>query len=389
MRILVVRTNALGDAILATPLLRALADHFPDSEIHFVTRPAFAPLFDGLPFLRRVWPWDPGQRAGVGPRAMAAELRRSGSFDLAVDLQNSAATFLLVAALRPKRKLRLVKRKGMKAVLASLFGEGPILDERPNAALYLDVLAPLGVFPAPRSSDDRSFPPLRDPATGLDLRPAVRIDPDALAWVDAQLVEVEGAPIVGIAPGGRWAPKRWDPLRFAEVGDALAEAGARVLLVGGPGDRREIEAVRHALAAKALAETTEWSIPALAAGLSRARILVTCDSAPNHLAQAVGTPVVTVFGPTSQRRWGPLPGAGVAVALPIACAPCSNFGRRPCPLGHHACMKDLGAAPVIIAALAALRDDRLGGSARARQAWSHERLDLAIQVARSRRVVRR
>lgn len=407
MRILVVRTSALGDTVLATPALRALHERHPGAEIHFVTQPPWAALVEGLPFVARVWRW----KMGGGSRtlrsipAISSELRRSGAFDLAVDLQNSPMTRLLVASVRPLRTIRFVKRKSVGAVVASIFGEGPVLDGLPAAALYLEALGPLG-FPT-HAAAERSgglvplrsvatpapaaepLPPLRDPVTGWDLRPAVRIPAEARAQAEVLLAPAGDARIVALAPGGRWATKRWPAERFAQVGDALAGEGAKIVLCGGPGDAAELRAVAAAMEAKPIADTLSLDVAGLCAVIERADVLVSCDSAPNHLGQAVGTPVVTVFGPTSSRRWGPLPGAGAAVSLPIGCAPCSNFGKRPCPLGHHACMLDLGPEAVIAAALAALREGRMGGGAAAGDGFLRERMSLAMQVARSRREVSR
>ncbi|HWV39157.1 MAG TPA: glycosyltransferase family 9 protein [Vulgatibacter sp.] len=420
MRILVVRTSALGDTVLATPVLRALHERYPGAELHFVTQPPWADVLEGLPFVSRVWRW----HMGGGRRTLrtipefSAELRREGAFDLAIDLQNSPMTRLLLARVRPGRTIRFVKRKTVGAVVASIFGEGPVLDGLPAAALYLEALEPLG-FPthaASRSAEivslhgplgagepsmlrneadsadltpgsAESLPPLRDPVTGWDLRPAVRIPDAARAKAEALLAPAGGARIVALAPGGRWATKRWPADRFAKVGDALADEGAKIVLCGGPGDVAELRALAAAMKAEAIADTLDLDVAGLCAVIERADLLVGCDSAPNHLAQAVGTPVVTVFGPTSSRRWGPLPGAGAAVSLPIGCSPCSNFGKRPCPLGHHACMLDLGPEPVIAAALAALREGRMGGGAAAGEEFLRERMALAMQVARSRREV--
>jgi len=374
MRILVIRTSALGDSVLATPALRALGAHFPEAELHFVTNDHLAPLFEGLPFLTRVWPWKMGggSKTAKGLPRFAASLVASGHFDLVIDLQNSIATRLLVARLHGTRVLRFVKRTGFREVASSIFGEGPILDEVPAAAHFLQTLTPLGI-----------------PQLGTPLRPELRTAPAADRVAGEVLAEGGDQPLVALAPGARWPLKRWDPLRFAEVGDALAAEGARIVLVGGPGDRRELDQVRGALHAAPIADTRDLDLPTLTAVIARTRLLVSCDSGPSHVAQAVGTPVVVVFGPTSTRRWGPIPGAGVAVSLPLACAPCSNFGRRPCPLGHHACMVDLQAQPVIDASLAAFRAGREGGAEAAAAIGSRDRVGLALYAARSGREVRR
>ena len=88
---------------------------------------------------------------------------------------------------------------------------------------------------------------------------------------------------------------------------------------------------------------------AMAAGLARVDLLVSGDSGPAHLATAVGTPVLALFGPTSPARWGPTP-PGRALSLGLPCAPCSNHGSARCPLGHHRCLRDLAPAVVLSAA---------------------------------------
>jgi heptosyltransferase-2 len=154
---------------------------------------------------------------------------------------------------------------------------------------------------------------------------------------------------VAIAPGARWATKRWPAERFAAVADALHADGHRVVLCGGPGDREAFEAFRAAARAPVAADLSLLPVDALAAAIARVRLLVACDSGPVHLANAVGTPVLALFGPTSDRRWGPA-APGRALSLGLACAPCSNHGSDVCPEGHHRCMEDLAPEAVLAAA---------------------------------------
>ncbi len=368
MRILVVRTSALGDTVLATPVFRALHAKWPEAEVHFVTSSPFAALFEGLPGLHRVWRWDPkGRHVGMrGLSRFAAEVREAGSFDIAIDLQNKARTRMLLALLRPARKFTFVKRSGLVDVVRSLAGDDTIIDRGPAAALYLESVRTLEL-------------------PEVELRPSIVLPPAAIAAADRLLEAAGGAPIAAIAPGARWALKRWSPARFAAVGDALAAAGARLVLAGGPGDLRELEGVRAALQTTPIGDTAGLDVAGLAAVLARCSVLVTGDSAPSHLAQAVGTPVVAVFGPTSAKRWGPLPGAGAAVQLPLACAPCSNHGKRGCPLGHHACLAELQADPVAQIAVETLRAGRDAGGDAASRAARSALVPLAMRVARGAR----
>jgi heptosyltransferase-2 len=100
------------------------------------------------------------------------------------------------------------------------------------------------------------------------------------------------------------------------------------------------------LRAPVAADLTGLPVEGLAAGLAAVDLLVACDSGPVHVASAVRTPVLAVFGPTSPERWGPPPPGRVA-RLPLECAPCSNHGGARCPEGHHRCMEDLKAPAVL------------------------------------------
>ena len=160
-------------------------------------------------------------------------------------------------------------------------------------------------------------------------------------------------PRVAFAPGASRATKLWPAERFAEVADALAADGASLVLAGGPGDAGPLDRFRAALRAPVTGDLTRLPVEGLAAGLASVDLLVSCDSGPVHLAGAVRTPVLAVFGPTSPERWGPQP-PGRAIRFPIDCAPCSNHGGSRCPEGHHRCMIDLTAAAVLAEARAML-----------------------------------
>lgn len=361
MRVLVIRTSALGDLVLATPFFRALADHV-QAPIEVLTSPPYAGLLDGFPHIAKVHAWE--RERGVG--AMARALAERGPFDLVVDLQNKARTLALLLRLPAKRRRRLIKRRGLGGAIGSLLGGGPILHDRAAAALYFDAMPEL------------------DPGAGI-LRPEVALHADARAAAAQVVGRAAGAPIVGLAPGARWALKRWPPERFAEVGAALQAEGAEILLVGGPQDRAEIDRILGALPRPALGDTAALGLADLAALLARLELLVTVDSGPAHLAQAVGTPVVSIFGPTSFRRWGPAEGMGGVVALPLGCSPCSNYGKGGCAFGDRACLEALPAAPAIEVARAALHAGRAEGGRAAEVAAERSLLPLAEEVARMER----
>ena len=170
-----------------------------------------------------------------------------------------------------------------------------------------------------------------------DAAPRIAISAEARegAW---RLLETHGARrgerFVALSPGAAFGPaKRWPSERFAELGARVASSGVGVVLVGGPADRRVTEVVARRIAAGAPAPidlTGATDIPALAAVLSIASVAVANDSGPMHIAAAVGTPVVALFGSTNPDWTRPLHDRAVALRYPVPCSPCY---RRDCPIG--------------------------------------------------------
>ncbi len=320
--ILVVRYSALGDVVLATSVLDPLRARFPQARLEWVTDPLYAPLLEGLPQLAAVHPL---RRGGSGVLELCSRLRHR--FDLAIDLQNKVRS-AVVARLAARRRIAFRRRSPGRAFL-TLFGSDPPLTRAHATELYAEVLRPLGVQGPGRTQVHLS-------------RRAQALAADALRGARP--------PIVALAPGARWATKRWPAERFGEVARALVGQGASVVLAGGPVDRGALAAFGPAAGVPVAADLSPLPLDALAAALSRVQLLVTCDSGPVHLAGAVGTPALALFGPTSAVRWGPRP-PGRALTLGLPCSPCSNHGGDYCPEGHHRCLDDLTADRVIAEAL--------------------------------------
>ncbi len=316
--ILLIRYSALGDVVLATSLVEPLRQRYPGVRLEWVVDQAYAGLLEGVvdavvPFSRK----DGASRAA----ALAAV---KGRFDLAIDLQNKLWSHRVARAAAPRR-LRFVRRTVLEA-LGSLVGHDSVLDTTHATALYA------------QAAEVPAAGPLH-----------LALAPEAQARAAALLPE--GAPWVGLAPGAAWATKRWPVARFAALATSLKAEGARVALLGGPMDATLLEAFRAARPVDA--DLTAESLPVLAAGLARCRVMVGNDSGLVHVAQAVGARAVAVFGPTSVRRWGPR-APSEAVSLQLTCAPCTNHGSAVCPLGHHDCLQTLEVERVLAATRRAL-----------------------------------
>jgi heptosyltransferase-2 len=316
---LVIQTAFLGDVILSTGLLSALADRYGPVEV--VTTPAAAPLLETHPAVSAVVPYDKhGTDRGIDGFFRLVRVLKSRGY---------ARAFL------PHRSLR-------SALLARLAG----IPERigfaggPGSWSYTRriPLAPKG-HDAERQLALATAGQRGGGAEGQKARVGIGLtteDRDAAArWLSERGIE-DG--FVALAPGSIWGTKRWPG--YAEL---AARIEGPVVVIGGPDDAALAKRVEDAAPGRAHSAAGELSLRATAALLEHARVLVTNDSAPLHLAGAVGTPVVALFGPTVPSfGFGPRgPGDRIVQRDGLECRPCSRHGPQVCPLGHHRCMNEI------------------------------------------------
>ncbi|MCA9553357.1 MAG: glycosyltransferase family 9 protein [Myxococcales bacterium] len=324
-RVLLIRVSALGDVVLTQPAVRALRAAHPGIRVDLVTDPRYAELATvHLGYDRAV----PFERHNEDAAAVVARLPET-SYDAVVDLQGKLRTRALARRVPAQRRLRLQKRSFGRALL-SVVGYDPPLVDRRAAQLYLDVLAPLGVpGDAPLALRLEGAPP---PGPGLR---------------------------IGLSPCATHATKRWSPERFGALADALVEAHpeAELVLIGGPGDREVLAAVRAAARAPLSPEdVTGLPVPELARVVGGLHLMISVDTGPAHLAAGFGVPTAVIFGPTAPERWGPVGPPHQVVRRKLDCMPCSNTGGDACPRTdrNHACLRELEVGQVLAAAEAAL-----------------------------------
>lgn len=318
-RVVVVQTAFLGDVVLTTGLVSHLAErHGP---VDVVTTRAAAPLLETHPAVRRVLAYDKrGAERGIGGfLGKAGELRREG----------------YARAYLPHRSLR-------SALLAWAAG----IPERigfagsPGSLFYTrSVARPGGGHEAER------ILALAEPAPGTTALVSLGLTETdralAAEWLSRHHV---AGKFIAIAPGSIWGTKRWPG--YAELAGRLKQP---IVVVGGPEDRELAEELARSAPSRVHVAAGALPLRASAALLERAALLVTNDSAPLHLASAVGTRVVAVFGPTIPGfGFGPRGAADRIVELAgLACRPCSSHGPAVCPLGHHRCMRELSVEAVM------------------------------------------
>lgn len=321
--VLVIQTAFLGDVVLTTPLLARLAARFGPVDV--VTTPAAAELLETHPAVRQVIRYDKrGADRGIGGfRRLAERLAQARYAQVFLPHRSWRSAALAWSAHIPERS-------GFADSPASILYTVRVPRLR-GGHESARLLALAGTRRAGATA----------PAVALTLTDADRAAADA--WLSQQGVT---GPFVAIAPGSIWGTKRWPG--YTELAAKLTQ---QVVVLGSAADAPLAAEVASGAKGRAQSAAGALSLRESAAVIERAALLVTNDSAPLHLATGVGTPVVAVFGPTTPAQgFGPLDGAGRVVQRSgLWCRPCSPHGPATCPLGHHACMQDIGVDQVLAA----------------------------------------
>ena len=337
-RILVVQTAFLGDVVLTTPLLRELKRAHPEAALTVATTPLGRSVLEGHPHVDAIVIFDKkGKDRGVRGLARIASGLRAARFDLAIAAQRSFRTGLLLRATGAARRIGFAGAAGRWAYTATV----PWEPSRHAVLRYLALAGPAGGDP------ERADP-----------TPVLAVPDAARERVRSKLRDAgigEEARIVALAPGSVWGTKRWTPEGFAAVAVRARDLGRAPVLVGSPDEAPLCREVARLAGGDVPVLAGSLGVPDLVALLARAEALVSNDSGPGHVASAVGTPVVAVFGPTvpafGYTPWGQANRIVELEGLP--CRPCDSHGPQVCPLGHHRCMREISAEQVL-AALGAL-----------------------------------
>lgn len=342
-RLLVFRFERTGDLIMARPALAALRAAAPDAHIELAIGSWNRELISWLPEVSEVTvldlPWLARGSAAArfsDVRGAVARWRRSG-FDTAINLEGDIRSHLLM------RATGIPERFGF-----DMAGGGPVLTHRlpydptrhvaDNCVRLVEY-----VFDRPAGSMSAAMPP-------LVLPDAVRAEGAAL------LAEAGTAPLVGVHPSGGRAIKQWDLAALAtSAGTVAARLGATIVITGMPGDRAIADVVRAGLPSTipVIDLVGRAGLGALAAVLERLTVFISADTGPMHIAAALGTPTVGIFGPSDPKRWGPLGPRTRVVRAGIWCSPCNLIRNPPARCQGHVpeCLAAVTPDMVVAAAL--------------------------------------
>jgi heptosyltransferase-2 len=330
-RILVIQTAFIGDVILTLPLIQVLKDFFAGAVIDIVVVPRSAEVCSNHPDVGEVVVYDKrGKDKGVGGLLRMVRALRKRRYDLALAPHRSLRSAMLAFLAGIPLRIGFRRSVGRFLFTKRVEYQEDVHEVERNLAL----LTAVGIESVPK-----------------ELPRVVPGNKEKLQ-VDRLLATAGWGPavrMIAIAPGTVWNTKRWLKERFAELAGMMATEGTKVVLIGGPEDRELCEEIRsQSRSADVLNATGELSLLGSAELIRRCDVAVSNDSAPLHLAVAVGTPVVAIFGATvPEFGFAPYgPHDAVVEVRGLTCRPCSIHGGPECPIKTFDCMKRITAERV-------------------------------------------
>jgi ADP-heptose:LPS heptosyltransferase len=342
-RILLLRIERIGDLVMTLDAIRDVRALAPDAEIDLVVGSwnhalaAAIPVVDRVVSLDAAWLAREGQGLGVASLLRSAWSWRDRRYDLAINFEPDVRSNLLAAASGAARTV------GWKSG-----GGGPVLD----IALDYDTTAHT-------SSNARRL--VRDAfsrTAPVSTQPLLALPDAAIAAAGTILAEGVGRRLIGVHVNGGRAIKQWEPKRFAEVAATVADSvGGTIVATGSPADRPLIAALQSALGPRSVIDASRASdLLVSAAILSRLDVFITGDTGPMHVASAVGTPVVAIFGPSDPVRYATRGDFDRVVRVDLPCSPCNRIRRPPSRCVGHTpdCLTGVSSEAVIEAALSVL-----------------------------------
>jgi heptosyltransferase-2 len=320
---LVIQTSFLGDVILTTPLIRELAKRGP---VDVLVTPEGAAVLANNPGIRTVIRYDKRGTYGSALNLWntVLELRSRRPYDAAYLAQGSFRSGLLAVMTGAKQRIGFASSTGRALYTLQM----PYRPDRHHAERLWSL-----------SMSECADPPTRD-----QIRPRLYPSDEDRLTVDRMLRRAGSLeePFVALAPGSAWGTKRWP--YYVELARKTSEH-ARIAIIGSKPDAPLAAEIAAAVPGGCVINAVgELSLLGSAELIGRAQAIVTNDSAPQHLASAMGTPTLTIYGPTvPEFGFGPLAERHAVAGLDgLSCRPCHRHGPQRCPLGHWRCMRELG-----------------------------------------------
>jgi heptosyltransferase-2 len=309
-RILIVRTDRIGDVLLSTPVIKALRVQYPQAYIAMMVSPYAKDIVEGNPYLDEVVIYDKDGRhkSWISSVRFALGIKKK-RFDLAVVLHPTNRVHLVTFFAGIPRRIGYDRKLGF--LLTDRIKHTKQYGEKHESEYNLDLLRCLDIYPQDRDLFMPIRPESEEQVEGLFKQKGIK--------------ESDG--LLALHPGASCPSKIWPNERFAEVSDRLIDNyGFKVLIIAGPRDMALAESVIKHMRHPAVNLAGKTSVSQLASVLKRCRLFISNDSGPVHIASAVGTPVISIFGRNqkglSPKRWGPLGIKDKVLHREVGCIEC-------------------------------------------------------------------
>lgn len=330
LNILVIKISSPGDVVLVTPSLRALREKYPRAKIYCLVGKESRQILQHCPYIDGLILYDARHKhKGWGRTILLSRKLRKYRFDRIIDFQNNRKSHLLAFLSFPKESYGFANGKGGRLL------SHPLRTYRKDLPPVEHQFQLLEAMDIPCSERPR-----------LELWPSAHDREHVRELLDSEWLG-NSVHIVGlnIAASEKWQTKNWPMESMARLCDILAGQNIRVLITGMDKDRWRGQEILSKTRSKPAIFIGRTNILHLAVLIEKCKVYITPDSAPLHVAAAMGTPVIALFGPTDSRRHRPPAQRMIIIEKQLACAPCY---KPQCPVMTHICMR--GIAPEEIAA---------------------------------------
>ena len=314
-RILLIRLSSLGDVVLTTPVIRAIRAHFPNAYIAMLVAKQSADVLRQNPHLNEIIQFNRfAKDKDTGEMLRIIRILRQRKFGLTFDFQRKFRTELLMFLSGASERVG----KGRLCTTRV-----PERDNKHATEHYFDLLHATGI-------------PAENRQLELFLTESERADVYH-AFEEAGIAEMQLK--VGLFPGAGWKLREWMPERFAAIGDKLVRHfNAQVIIFGGPKEVDLVHTVSKLMNEPATPFAGKLHIRQLAACIERCNLFLTNDTGPMHIAAAVRTPTVALFGPGNHIRFQPFGNLHTIIRYDVPCSPCKQFTDK---CKDNICMKQI------------------------------------------------
>jgi len=321
--ILVIKLRYIGDVLLATPVLRALRERFPEAHLAMAVNRGTEDVLKWNPDINEVLVVE---RNGLAAQfQFLQEIRRRG-FDCVIDLTDGDRSAVLARCSGAPVRIGLNEEHRWRGLLYTAVVQARP-DVRHRLERDLETMRPLGIQP--------KAGPLVLKTSPQDDETAARL----LKEITGEGSSISAQRLVMLQPGARYWFKAWPPERFAELAGRLADKYGCLVLVGGDAKERDLaEAIRANARASAVSLAGRLTLLHYAAVLKRCALFIGNDNGPMHMAAALGVPVVALFGPSNPAEWGP---RGARVEVLYKGLDCRRCFHPTCTRGEESCMRQI------------------------------------------------